>query len=571
MPLQLETFRTLAETQRHQQVLLDSDAPAPTETIKTRGSFFSWVANLFRGDSLRGEQSAVAQAFMQALQSHVQQDNADTLQLTTALRTDYSSAMQAGINLVRGRLANQLAGTRALTTDDISSALSFIALVQQETLTPLMQEARELAALETAGQRRQAATQVLDSFNAAGGAEKSPGERLTAYINGHQPDAQAVAATQTMVESLKDNFLILGHSIRELKQMASTSENPELLQSMQASLEHVKSLKGPVDALEWFNEGHRQEGLAKAQLDTKSVHLGNGDDITNPRSARELVAAFRSGEKLSAQDCQFLDAWANRFTSLQRSTHMLMQLSNGEKEMRTLQNVLSDISEASYRSMAAGDIQIEAELLDGIGGVTETPYRDQAILTLWDRRDAMVATMQAVSLLQEQARAAVAASGDIALLAEDHVDPFRPEPADENVTLHEPDPDAQPARSSLSHRHVREILVGQETVDYHAPAQGAADDAPSSYGLKPAQRTSRTERVHLLNAQLGLSEDGKTHQPGHAAAARHRQQAVTVDPRVEPGRSIPQVGKGANKGFDHEVGSGRDEAARPLRPRTSDV
>lgn len=571
MPLQLDTFRSIAETQRHQQVLLETEGPAPAESIKTRGSFLSWVVNLFRGESVRNEQSAVAQAFMQALQSHVQQDTPESQQLTGALKTDYNISMQQAVNTVRGHLSNQLAGTRALTTDDISTALSFIAQVQQETLSPLMLEAREEAALETAAQRKQEALQALESFNAAGGAEKSPGENLSAYINGQNPGADRVAAIQVQLETLKEKFSALDRSIRDLKQLAPTAQNPGVVQAMREALEQVKSKKGPVDGLDWFNESHRQEALARTQIDTKTVHLGNGDDISNARSAKELVAAFRAGEKLSAQDCQFLDAWANRFPGLQRPITMLIQMSNGEKELRVMQNSLSDIGEPRYRSMAAGAIVIDAALLDGQGGVTETPYRDQAILSLWDRRDGIVGTLQEVSLLQEQARAAVRATGDFASRSPDHVDPFRDASLDDNAPRHDPNPSAQPGRSSLSSRHVREILVGEETVDFHPPAQGASDDAPASYGLKPAQRLSRTERVHSLNTQLGLSEDGKSLLPGQEATSRHRQQAVTVDPHVEPGRSIPQIGKGANKGFDHEVGSGRDEAARPVIPRTSDV
>ncbi len=571
MPVQLDTFRSIAETQRHQQVLLQTQGAATAEGIKTRGSFVSWVVNLFRGDGVRSDQSAVAQAFVQALQNHVQQGNEESQQLTGALKSDYSVAMHEAMNAVRGQLANQLQGTSALTTDDIETALSFIARVQQDTLTPLMKESREAATLETASQRLQAARLVRTRFDEVGTTQKSPGQYLAHYISGQKPTAEDVAAAQVQLEALKETFAAVDRSVRELKQLAATAEKPEIVQAMREALEQVKLEKAPVDALDWFNEGHRFQGLASARTDTQSVHLGNGDDLENARTPRQLLQAFRSGEKLGQPDLQYLEAWANRFPGLSSPTKWLSEMSNGEKGMRVMQNSLSIIPEVIYSRMAGGGIALDAQLLDGQGGVTATPYGDQAVLVLWDRRDEMVATLQDVALLQEQARAAVAAAGDFTQGLPDHVDPFRQAPAPGDSPQHEPNPTAEPGRSTLSSRQARIMAVAPETVEYHAPKPGESDDTPASYGLNPAQRLSRADRVKALNTQLGLSEDGKTRLTSTGAAGRHAQQAVTVDPQAEPGRSIPQAGKGAVKGFDHEVGSGRDEAARPATPRTSIV
>ncbi len=571
MPLQLDAFRTLAETGRHQQVLLDAHSSGPAEQIKTRGNFSSWVVNLFRGESVRNEQRAVAQAFMQALEGHVQQGSGESQQLSGALKSDYSAAIQEAVHAVRRQLANQLDGTQALTTDDIRSALGFVAQVQQETLTPLVQEAREDATLETAAQRLAAARQGLARFDEMGTGEKSPGQFLADYITGLRPGAADVAAAEAQIDSLSNAFMAVDRSIRDLKQLAPSSQDPQTLRALQAALEQVKQDKGLIEVLQWFNDSVRLQGVVKRLTDTDTVRLGNGDEIQNDRTPRQLVQAFRGGEKLSAKELHFLDSWARQSTKLATPLDQLKSMSNGEKGLKLMQNVVSDISEARYQSMAGGEISLDPDLLDGLGGDSQTLYRDQAVLSLWSHRDDIVAVMQDVSLLMAQAQSAVAAGGDFAQYRPGHVDPFRQVKAGLTNPQRQPNPSAEPGRSSLSQRHARVIQVGQETAEYHAQEPGASDDQLAHFGLKAKELTSRKDRVKALNAQLGISEDGKSLQPGTEAAPRHAQQEVLVDPRFEPGRSIPQEGPHAVKAFDDKVGSGLVDAARPARPRSEGV
>jgi hypothetical protein len=173
--------------------------------------------------------------------------------------------------------------------------------------------------------------------------------------------------------------------------------------------------------------------------------------------------------------------------------------------------------------------------------------------------------------LQAQARAAISAQGNMAQHTPGHVNPFRQVPAHDASPLHAPNPEAVPGKSTLSTRHPREIAVQQETVEYHPPVSSEHDAEPAHYGISPAQKLSRAERVRALNAELGIAADNKTHLPGHAATERHAQAEVAIDPNVEPGRSIAQDFKGGVRSYDEAEGSGRDEAARPAHPRNPGV
>ena len=571
MPLQLDTFRTLAETGRHQQVLLDAHGSAPAEQIKTRGSFSSWMVNLFRGESVRNEQRAVAQAFMQALQAHVQQGSGDSQQLSGALKADYGASMQEALDAVRGQLANQLEGTRALTTDDIRSALGFISQVQEETLTPLMQELREDTVLATAAQHLQAVRQAVAGFDRASEAEKTPGQHLADYISGMRPAAADVAAAESQIDAMGRAFMAVDRSIRDLKQLPPSSQNPQTLRALQEALEQCKQDKGLLELLQWFNDSRRLQGVVKSLTDTRTVRLGNGDDVENARTPRQLVQAFRGGEKLSPQDLHFLDVWTHQSTKLSTPLDQLKSMSNGEKGLRVMQNRVSEISEARYQRLAGGDIALDPDLLDGHGGVTETLYRDQTELSLWAHRDDIVARIQDVSLLMAQAQAAIDAGGDLAQYRPGHVDPFRSVTVGHTNPQHQPLPLAEAWRSSLSQRHARVIPALPVTTEYHPPGPGAADDQPAHFGLNSQRLLSRAEQVRALNAQLGISSDGKSLLPGTEAAPRHTQQEVLVDPRFEPGRSIPQQGPHSVKAFDDKVGSGLVAAAQPVRPRDESV
>jgi hypothetical protein len=125
-----------------------------------------------------------------------------------------------------------------------------------------------------------------------------------------------------------------------------------------------------------------------------------------------------------------------------------------------------------------------------------------------------------------------------------------------------------PSKSALNKRHADINPVGTETVQYHAPIAGSSTDEMQPVSLNSSQKNDRKRRVDALNAELGLSADGKSHQPGTAPANRHEQQALRIDPEAEPGRSIAPAGKKTAVAFDHEIGSGRNEAATPSNPRT---
>jgi len=509
MPVQLDTFRNIAAQGGSQQVLLSDAAGAQADGIKTRGSFASFVVNLFRGEGVRQEQRAVAEAFVQALQADLGTVGGEAAQLPDALKTDYTAAMQDALAAVRQKLANQLDGTQALTADNIRQALSFVAEVQQEALAPLMQEAREAAAVDLAGQRLQTLQTLTASLHGASAQPGSAGEHLAHYLSGGSFGAAQVATIVGQVRDLEQAFSDVESSIQALKALpGGLADRPalqELVQRMEASLDD----RTPVETLKWFNESHRRVDLALERINSKTMTLGNGDEVAGSGTPRELVEAFKRGEKLSEADVNFLDKWAHQNNSLTNNLTWVNKMSEGEKDLRLQQNQLASLSEDRYRAIGGGAVALDAALFDGAGGTTETPYRDQATLALWARRDVQVAVLQDVSQLRRQADGITAARGDIAQLPEAHAKAFEDKVFGDSPQ-HEPNPDAVPTRSALSKKHVDINPVGEATTQYHPVPAGGEEDAVPGIHLNAAGKTARENRVHALNAALGLSQDGKT-------------------------------------------------------------
>jgi hypothetical protein len=569
MPLQLDTFRNIADQGGHHQVLLASSGANSADNIKTRGSFASWVVNLFRGDGVRQEQNQVAEAFVRCLENQLQQGTPESGQLVNTLKADYTATMQETLGAVRRQLANQLDGTRALTTHDIRQVLKFVAEVQDETLVPLMEENRQLLALDQAQESIEAVRSQMADFKARPTDNKpSAGQHLANYLSGFQVASSDIPVIAEQIQSFENAFGAVTRSLHQVRTQIARSDNPQILQDMEKKLVQVLSDKKLVDLLAWFNETRRIEALAQNKVDTTTVRLGNGQEIQHTRTPRAMVDAFTQGEKLSAQDLEFLDAWANRFPTLVNAITRLNSMTTGEKDLNQIQNLMSQVTETEYASLAQGAMTVDDELLDGLGGVTKTPHQDQAVMALWDRRDELIASLQGMALLKAQARAVLQAGGDLSQLPADHVNPFREAPQGDDYTPDEPDLQATPVRGRLNTGFSSLNEVSEETTDYHAPAAGAAEDAVRGLGLDDKQKLSRLERMARENAQLGISADGKSRLPTTAATERHAQRQVRIDPQVEPGRSIPQEGKNANKGFDHEIGSGRQEAANPSASRT---
>lgn len=511
MPVQLDTFRNIAAQGGGQQVLLSDAAGAQADGIKTRGSFASFVVNLFRGEGVRQEQKAVAEAFVQALQTHLSTVSGEAAQLPDALKTDYTAAMNDALAVVRQRLANQLDGTRALTADNIHQALSFVAEVQQEALTPLMQEAREAAVVDLAGQRLQTLQALTASLHGGPAQAGSVGEHLAHYLSGGNYGGDQVATVAQQVRELEDAIGHAKQSLRDLRGLPGGTADRPALQALQQRLETTVADETTVELLKWFNESHRRVEMAQGHIDTHSIHLGNGDDVDNTRTPRQLIEAFKQGEKLSEADRGFLDKWAHQFSALTNNLTWVHKMSEGDKDLRTRQNQLSEISEDGFRAVGDGAIVVDAELLNGAGGTTETPYQDQAALALWARRDVQVAVLQDVSLLRKQVDAIVASQGDVGQLAGDHAKAFDPKAVgDAEPPLHEPNPDAVPTRSALSKKHADINPVSSTTTEYHPVKAGRPEDDVPGISLNAAGKTARENRVHALNAALGLSQDGKT-------------------------------------------------------------
>jgi hypothetical protein len=512
MPIQLDTFRSIAEQGGNQQVLLSGAGGPQADEIKTRGSFASFVVNLFRGQGVRQEQQAVAQAFVQALQNHLSAGTGEAAQLPDALKTDYSSTMQDALGAVRRQLANQLEGTKALTADDIRSVLGFITEVQQETLAPLMTESREAALVDLAGQRLQALQTLAASLHGGPVQAGSAGEHLAHYLSGGNYTGEQVATVATQVRDLEGALSQAQQSLKDLRSLPGGTADRPALQALQQRLEAALADQTPVDMLKWFNESHRRVEMAQGHIDTTSVRLGNGDDVVSERTPRQLIEAFRQGEKLSEADRGFLDKWAHQNTALTNNLTWVHKMSEGDKDLRTRQNQLSEISEDRYRAIGDGAIQVDPDVLDGAGGVSETPLQDQAALSLWARRDVQVALLQDVSLLRKQVDAIVASQGDVGQLAGEHAKAFDPKAVgDAEPALHEPNPDAVPQRSALSKRHADINPVGTATANYHPVPAGQAEDDVPGISLNAAAKADRASRVAALNANLGLSADGKTH------------------------------------------------------------
>jgi hypothetical protein len=509
MPVQLDTFRNIAAQGGSQQVLLSDAAGTQAEGIKTRGSFASFVVNLFRGEGVRQEQKAVAEAFVQALQAELGAVAGEAAQLPDALKTDYTAAMNDALAVVRQNLANQLDGTRALTADNIHQALSFVAQVQQEALTPLMQEAREVAAVDLAGQRLQTLETLTASLHGGPAQAGSVGEHLAHYLSGGNYEGDKVATVAQQVRDLEGAIGNAKQSLRDLRSLPGGTADRPALQALQQRLETAVADEATVEILKWFNESHRRVALAHDRIDTNTVTLGNGDDVSGSRTPRQLVEAFKQGEKLSEADVNFLDKWAHQNNNLTNNLTWVQKMSEGEKDLLTQQNQLAAFSEDHYRAIGGGAVALNAELLDGAGGTTETPYRDQATQALWARRDVQVAVLQDVSQLRRQADGITAARGDIAQLPEVHAKAFEDKVAGDSPQ-HEPNLDAVPTRSALSKKHADINPVADATIQYHPVPAGGEDDAVPGIHLNAAGKTARENRVHALNAALGLSQDGKT-------------------------------------------------------------
>jgi hypothetical protein len=511
MPVQLDTFRNIAAQGGNQQVLLAGAGGPQADEIKTRGSFASFVVNLFRGQGVRQEQQAVAQAFVQALQNHLSAATGDAAQLPDALKTDYTATMQDALGAVRRQLANQLEGTKALTAEDIRSALGFVAEVQQETLAPLMGESREAATVDLAGQRLQTLQTLAASLHGGPAQAGSVGEHLAHYLSGGSYAGDKVATVVKQVRDLEDAIGEAKQSLKDLRSLPGGTADRPALQALQQRLETAVADETTVELLKWFNESHRRVELAQGHIDTTSIHLGNGDDVDNARTPRQLIEAFKQGEKLSEADRGFLDQWAHQFSALTNNLTWVHKMSEGDKDLRTRQNQLSEISEDRFRAVGDGAIVVDAELLNGVGGTTQTPYQDQAALALWARRDVQVAVLQDVSLLRRQVDAIVASQGDVGQLAGDHAKAFDPKAVgDAEAPLHEPNPDAVPTRSALSKKHADINPVSSTTTEYHPVQAGRAEDDVPGISLNAAGKADRASRVAALNANLGLSADGKT-------------------------------------------------------------
>jgi hypothetical protein len=511
MPVQLDTFRNIAAQGGSQQVLLSDPAGPQADGIKIRGSFASFVVNLFRGDGVRQEQRAVAEAFVQALQTHLSTVSGEAAQLPDALKTDYTATMHDALATVRQRLANQLDGTQALTADNIRQALSFVAEVQQDALTPLMQEAREAAVVDLAGQRLQTLQNLTASLHGGPAQAGSVGEHLAQYLSGGNYEGDKVATVAQQVRELEDAIGDAKQSLRDLRGLPGGTADRPALQALQQRLETTVADETTVELLKWFNESHRRVEMAQGHIDTHSIHLGNGDDVDNARTPRQLIEAFKQGEKLSEADRGFLDKWAHQFSALTNNLTWVHKMSEGEKDLRTRQNQLSEISEDRFRAVGDGAIVVDAELLNGAGGTTETPYQDQASLALWARRNVQVAVLQDVSLLRKQVDAIVASQGEVGQLAGDHAKAFDPKAVgDAEPPLHEPIPDAVPKRSALSQKHADINPVSSTTTEYHPVKAGRPEDDVPGISLNAAGKTARESRVHALNTALGLSQDGKT-------------------------------------------------------------
>ncbi len=604
MPVQLEVFKNIAARGGNQQVLLAGPGGAQADEIRTRGSIYSFVVNLFRDHEVRREQQAVAQAYIQALQNELGTATGEVAQLSDALKTDYTIAMQQALGAVRDQLANQLEGTQALTTHDIRSTLGFIVEVQQQILEPLMAEAHETRLIEVADQRLQALQALTASLHGAPEQEGSAGEHLAHYLSGGSYSGDALATIAQQVSDLVDAFGQVKQSLTDLRALPGGPAAHPDLQGLMHHLEAALEDQTPVDILKWFNESHRRMEVAQGHLDATCIRLGSGGEVLSERTPRQLIEAFRQGEKLSEADRGFLDKWAHQFISMANNLTWVFKMSEGDKDLRTRLNQLSTLSEARFGAIAGGAIEVDPELLNGAGGTSATPFQDQSAMALWARRDVQVALLQDVSLLRKQVDAIVAAGGDVSQLAGDLAKAFEPKTQNDLVfrlgepkpgddaerllhefrsgedaerPLHEPNSDAVPQRSALrtTHAHINPVSV--TTAEYHQAPPGSAEDEVGRTTLSNAAMAERANRVAALNAELGLSADGKARvmqtphdflpEAGGSFVALARNAGVDADALSTPQKELYRMNLSSAMHYRQAQGAGRgefgaDDAAR---------
>lgn len=569
MPISLDTFRNLAKAGGTRQVIVDEQAGPAGDALKTRHSFLKWAVSITRGHETVAKQKAVAEAFMASLQASSENLDAVGAGLGERLKPELSRVTQDALNTIRARLSQQLDGTRALTTGDIEQALRLLSEAQAEAVTSLRAE-RPADIISNAealvGRLRQAAADLLTPRDPD---EPHAGEWLGALASGAAIPPERLEEVQDCLKPIHDALVAGDVALKELKTVKpQTAEGRSALNTLVAELTQARShLEDAWKVMDWFTETYEKAPRLWERMASVTLTKGNGEEVTGSANAYELIADFQAGRTISEPDLQFLTAWT-RSPKLASDALRIHTLVDGDNRMRVLENAIASYGEANWKALAGGGaMTLDPELLDGKGGHSETPYRDQVSLSLWDRRNEIIGLIQTQRQMAAQIGVILKAQGRPDQVEPGHVDPFRTRQESPDGALHEPQPDAKPGRGGLSKRADFSINpVGSETQEYHRPVGSDEDAPPTGVHLSDLQKKEHKVYRQLLNEVKGLTPEGQLPE-GKEATPRHQQREVSIDPEVSPRRSEPGIGKGAFKAYDDAQDSGREEAARPLNPR----
>ncbi len=368
MPLNLDHFLDVAANRTTSEIYLSG--PDHSARAQTRGSLRSWLVSIFKGNQTRNQRAETTHVFVAALQEKVSLKLSGLQGARQEVREQYNEDADHIVQTLKGLLANQLNGQRALTADDIRRATEFI----DSTLSLADNEKDEYAAslnreesiqlLETKarsffGRNRIEDIHVSDAEAAARDAAITAAQELTMAERGIRVVSRAAPppAPPTLVSYLRgymqgtppnmthEEKLALTRSIRddlrEIRRITSTAiplfetlsngrtdeeaalgnvpaplhanqwtagieSGSDEAKSYLAAYKNLAECLGPMQALEYFLCADLAEEKREEFLDAKTHPLNSGGSITGERSVREMLDDFLDGKTLAEAEVAFL-------------------------------------------------------------------------------------------------------------------------------------------------------------------------------------------------------------------------------------------------------------------------
>lgn len=337
MPLNLDHFLNVAANRTTSEIYVAG--PDHQGRAQTRGTFRSWLVSVFKSDTTRNQRSDTAHAFIAALQEKVIAKTSGLANARQEIKAQYLEDTDQIVSSLRRLLDDQLNGRSALTANDIRKVTEFVdysleqADLEKNKLLNQLDREGAIEHLEGVADRFYGGNTVSEirmanrGFRIAHRADQAPGptspaQILRGYLTGNPPAMDYDQKTALLNQLRADT-----QSIREITDIAiplferlskgqSVEENRWTDQIEPGSedartyLGAFKALKdeylGPLNTLEYFLKADLAELKRERFLDTKELHLNNGDTATSERSLREILDDFQDGKQLSEAEVSFI-------------------------------------------------------------------------------------------------------------------------------------------------------------------------------------------------------------------------------------------------------------------------